>query len=206
MIDTKELVDILRPYESLVKNLIIKVPLCFYINQRMLVSKKFSFLKESFRYIETLQFKSNEVVQFLPEEILNPQNNLNKVKLSFESINGLISVQNITQAKIFKLKYNFPNTKRLDQPYSLNDFQNIEEFSIKFKKRNPAGKSAFNLDQIIAPHRGLVKLKITIREEEVMVKKFLPKNPFRSWNVQQYILTVDNLSMTVPLQNKKNLG
>jgi hypothetical protein len=65
----------------------------------------------------------------------------------------------------------------------LNDFQNIEEFSIKFKKRNPAGKSAFNLDQIIAPHRGLVKLKITIREEEVMVKKFLPKNPFRSWNV-----------------------
>ena len=72
MIDTKELVDILRPYEKLVKNLIIKVPLCFYINQRMLVSKKFSFLKESFRYIETLQFKSNEVVQFLPEEILNP--------------------------------------------------------------------------------------------------------------------------------------
>lgn len=92
MIDTKELVDILRPYEHLVKNLIIKVPLCFYINQRMLVSKKFSFLKDSFRFIETLQFKSNEVVQFLPEEILNAQNNLRKVKLSFESINGLISV------------------------------------------------------------------------------------------------------------------
>ena len=158
----------------------------------MLVSKKFSFLKESFRFIETLQFKSNEVVQFLPEEILNPQNNLNKVKLSFGSINGLVSVQNITQAKIFKLKYNFPNTKRLDQPYSLNDFHNIEEFSIKFKKRNPQGKSAFNLDQIIAPHRGLVRLKITIREEEVSVKKFFPKN-FRSWNVCQYILTVDNL-------------
>jgi hypothetical protein len=92
MIDTKELVDIIRPYEKILKHLIIKVPVCFYINHKMQISKKFGHLKDCFRYIEILQFKSNEVVQFLPEEILNPQNNLQKVKLSFESINGLVSV------------------------------------------------------------------------------------------------------------------
>ena len=35
MIDTKELVDIIRPYEKILKHLIIKVPVCFYINHKM---------------------------------------------------------------------------------------------------------------------------------------------------------------------------
>ena len=54
MIDTKELVEIIRPYEKLMKHLVIKVPVCFYINHKMQISKKFSYLKDSFRYIETL--------------------------------------------------------------------------------------------------------------------------------------------------------
>jgi hypothetical protein len=58
----------------------------------MCIQKKFSHLEESFRYIDTLEFKSHEVVQFLPEDILNKDTQINKVKLSFESINGLISV------------------------------------------------------------------------------------------------------------------
>ena len=134
LIDTKELVNIVKPYERIITNLAIKVPICFYINQRMCIQKKFTHLEESFKNIDTLEFKSHEVVQFLPEDILNKNIKIKKVKLSFESINGLISVQNITSAHIFKLKYNFPNTKTLDNPYSLNEFYNIEEFSIKFKK------------------------------------------------------------------------
>jgi hypothetical protein len=35
MIDTKELVDIIRPYERILKHLIIKIPVCFYINHKM---------------------------------------------------------------------------------------------------------------------------------------------------------------------------
>jgi hypothetical protein len=89
----------------------------------------------------------------------------------------------------------------LEQPYSLNDFQSIEEFSIKFKKQNPHGRSAFSLDQIIPPHRGLVRLKVTVREEDILIKRFLPKS-LRGWNVQNYILTVDNLSLVVPLKNQ----
>ena len=145
------------------------------------------------------------MVQFLPEDILNKDTRINKVKLSFESINGLISVQNITSAKIFKLKYNFPNTKVLDNPYSLNEFYNIEEFSIKFKKQNPQGKSAFSLEQIIAPNKGLKKLNICMREEEIQIRRFLPKN-LRNWNVQLYVLTVDNLGLNVPLKVDKQIG
>lgn len=204
IIDTKEICDVVKPYEAIIKYMVIKVPICFYINQRMIISKKFQYLKDQFRHIEYLAFKSTEVVQFLPEEILSSQHTkLQKVKLSFESINGLISVQNITNARIFKLKYNFPNTKRLEQPYSLNDFQNIEEFSIKFKKQNPQGKSAFALEQILAPTRGLRKLKITIREEEISIRKFLPKQVLRNWNVVNYILSLDNMTLQVPLKEEK---
>ena len=101
------------------------------------------------------------------------------------------------------MKYNFPNTKRLEQPYSLNDFLNIEEFSIKFKKQNPQGKSAFALEQILAPTRGLKKLKITIREEEISIRKFLPKQVLRNWNVANYILSLDNMTLQVPLKQDK---